>query len=130
MNKIKYTLTPYGAYLTEVDKSNSDNLTFLLDGEDEAILKIGDSTYKISHGVCLITPSEIADGIYIPELIYDGGAVPLDTVEVRYGVICIRPGVDELVKIQGELLALSERTHALEESNRRLHDAVFGTKLF
>ena len=130
MKEIKYTLTPYGAYLTEITKGNSDNVAFMLDGEDDAILKIGEKTYKISHGVCYIDPNEIDDGDYVPEVITDFGAISLDTFSIRYGVISIHVGDEELLRIQRELLLLSGRIGALEETSRKLCDAVFGTKLF
>lgn len=130
MKEIKYTLTPYGAYLTEISPSSSENVIFRLCGEDDAILKIGEKTFEISHGVCFIDPKEIKDGIYVPELITDFGAVRLDTFSFSFGVIKLRLGDRELARVEGELLNLSNRVKELEENNRRLQDAVFGTKLF
>ena len=42
MQEIKYTINPYGAYLTEVVPSKSDTVIFKLEGEDDALLKIGE----------------------------------------------------------------------------------------
>ena len=130
MKEIKYTLTAHAAFLTEIDTYNCDTVTFRLEGEDDAILKIGDSTYEISHGVCHIHPSKIKDGVYIPELITDDGATPLDAVSVLFGVMKLCPTECEIARTSRMMLDLSKRIATLEEENGRLHDAVFGTKLF
>ena len=130
MKEIKYTLTVRGAFLTKIDTQGSDTVTFKLDGEDDAILKIGEKTYKISHGVCYIRPCEIKDGIYVPELVTASGAMRLDTVSVLFGVMKLCVGERELQRASLERLELSRRLDELEEKSRRLCDAVFGTKLF
>ena len=130
MKEIKYTLTSRGAFLTEIDTKNSDTVLFKIDGEDEAILKIGEKTYEISHGVCYIRPVEIRDGVYVPELITDVGATKLDTFSVFYGVMKLEYKEAEYLNTSKILLELSSRLNALEEKTRALWDAVFGTKLF
>ena len=130
MKEIKYTLTSRGAFLTEIDTKNSDTVLFKIDGEDEAILKIGEKTYKISHGVCYIRPVEIKDGVYVPELITDFGATKLDTFSGFYGVMKLEYKEAEYLNTSKILLELSSRLNTLEEKNRALWDAVFGTKLF
>ena len=130
MREIKYSVTSHGAFLCEIDEKNSETVTFKLDGEEDAILKIDEKTYKISHGVCFISPSELQDGTYVPELICDVGAFKLDTFAVNFGVIKLRIGERELANTSQRMLELYERLELAEEKNRKLWDAVFGTKLF
>ena len=130
MKEIKYNVTPYGAYLTEVVPECSDIVALKLQGVDEAILKIGKEVYEISHGVCYISPSEIGDGEYTPELITDTEVLKLDTFKVSLGTLRIKITERELARVEGELFDMCARIRALEERERKLYDAVFGTKIF
>ena len=130
MREIKYTVTPRGAFLCEIDTKNDDTIAFRLDGEDDAILKIGENIYEISHGVCYICPEEIKDGIYTPELVTHLGSFKLDTFAVFFGVMKLRVGERELARASREILELSSKLELVEEQGRQLWDAVFGTKLF
>lgn len=130
MREIKYTITSFGAYLTEIVPESSDTVAFKLKGADDAILKIGKKIYEISHGVCYIRPCEIGDGLYVPELITDSDTFTLDTFAVSLGILKLKISERELTKIECDLLNLCCRVRELEERDRKLHDAVFGTKLF
>ena len=130
MREITYKVTSRGAFVCEVDTKNEHTVAFKLLGEDEGILKIGEKTYEISHGVCYIDLSEIKDGIYTPELVCDSGTFKLERVSIFFGVMKLKVGEVELARASREILELSSRLAHIEGECKRLLDAVFGTKIF
>ena len=130
MREIKYEVTSEGAFLCEVDTKNESTVAFKVDGEVDAILKIGEKTYEISHGVCYIDLNEIEDGTYTPLLVCDEGSFKLDRISVFFGVMKLKVGEVELAKASREILGLTKRLAAALNDQKRLLDAVFGTKLF
>ena len=125
-----YRLVDREPYLTEITKGNPDVLEFRITDTAGALLRVGDIAVKMEDGVGRVKLSDLQEGKYTPEVIFNDKSVWLYPISYSLGIVSVAEADGICADLGARALASLNRIDALESEVAKLNDAVYGKAIF
>lgn len=130
MSRITYSISPPAPHAVLFKKSDSAFLEIEIQRAEGGSLRIGDKSYKISHGTAKIPKSELKNGTFAPLYIAEGQTVILPELQFFGGEVIPYSSAAYTALLSQEIVELRERLLAAEDALEKIKTKVYGTQIF
>ncbi len=125
-----YRIVDRDPYLIEIGKGSPDMLEFRIPDTDGALLRVGDIAVKMEDGMGRVKLSDLSEGKFTPEVIFNDKSVWLYPISYSLGIVSLAEVDGICAALGARAIASLGRIDALEGDVAKLNDAVYGKAIF